>query len=205
MGNLKTIWLVVCLSALVSCSSEKTTPQITRLNNTAVILAFGDSLTYGTGVESKQSYPAVLERLIKRKVINAGIPGETSDIGLDRLPDLLDEFKPSLLILIHGGNDYLRRANEQALQQNLTAMISHAQNANIDVIMLSVPKPSLLLKPAKVYAQLANQFNLPIEETVLTEVLKNKQHKSDNIHPNAKGYQIMAERIQALLVNAGAI
>ena len=96
--------LFLCLNA---CGD--TEKVFTPLAKDAVILAFGDSLTYGTGTNKNFSYPALLEKLTQHKVINKGVPGEISSAGLKRLPKLLDQYKPRLLILIHGGNDILKK------------------------------------------------------------------------------------------------
>jgi len=92
---------------LFSCGQEQ--PQLDKLSKDAVILAFGDSLTYGTGAKPAESFPVILEKLSNRKVINAGIPGELSSSGLDRFPEVLDKQQPELVILCHGGNDILRK------------------------------------------------------------------------------------------------
>ena len=100
------LYMLLMLIGLTGCSSDLELPP---LNNDAVILSFGDSLTSGTGANKAESYPAYLEQLISRKVINAGVPGELSERGLKRLPALLEEHQPDLLILCHGGNDLLRK------------------------------------------------------------------------------------------------
>lgn len=95
---------------LTACSSQ---PKLSFLANDAVIVAFGNSLTFGTGAEPKENYPAVLEKMIGRRVVNAGVPGEVTGDGLLRLPEVLEREKPALLLLCHGGNDQLRRLNQQ--------------------------------------------------------------------------------------------
>lgn len=201
MNNLLVYLIVLLLSA---CS--KSEPVFEKLSDDAVILAFGDSLTYGTGASKDNSYPKTLSTLSDRKVINAGIPGEISREGLDRLPELLDHYQPELLILIHGGNDILRKLPRQQTVDNLNQMIDTANQRNIKVVMLGVPNPGLfLISSAEFYQQVANEQKIPIDIETLPEILSSNHLKSDMIHPNSDGYKVMAENIYNLLVNTGAL
>lgn len=180
-------------------------PQIDPIPEDGTILAFGDSLTHGSGVNKEQSYPSQLARLINRKVINAGIPGELSADGLKRLPGLLDQHQPRLMILIHGGNDMLRKKNLNKATDNLRAMIREARNRNIAVVMMAVPNPTLILSPAGFYEVVADELNVPIEVDAISDILQYPGNKSDAIHPNEKGYRMMAERLKTLLQDANAL
>ena len=111
-------------------------PELPALAAADVILAFGDSLTYGTGAREDESYPAVLARLSGHEVVNAGVSGEISAEGVARLGGVLDEYRPGLLLLCHGGNDMLRQMDSKAMENNLRAMIHQAQERNIPVILL---------------------------------------------------------------------
>ncbi len=180
-------------------------PKLDRLDANATVLAFGDSLTFGTGAAADQSYPAVLQRLIGRKVIAAGVPGEASQEGLARLPEALDEFKPQLLILCHGGNDFLRKLGEQNAAANVRAMVRLARGRGIAVVLIATPKPGLMPSAPEFYAEIAKEFGIPLEDGALKKVLTDNALKSDLIHPNASGYARVAEAIAQLLKNAGAV
>jgi acyl-CoA thioesterase I len=201
------LWVSIMLAvaaavAMMACSSGARLP---RLGGDAVILAFGDSLTFGTGASPGESYPAVLERLVGRRVVNAGIPGETSGQGLSRLPAVLDKERPALLILCHGGNDLLRRLNRQQTADHLRMMIRLARDRKIDVVIVAVPSPALSLSPPSFYREIAEEVNVPFEGDVLARVLADGSLKSDYIHPNAAGYRELAGAVAALLGKSGAV
>jgi len=198
--------LLLSVFALLSAGCSEETPKLRALSEDAVILAFGDSLTYGTGANHQtESYPAVLASLSGRTVINAGVPGEVSGEGLNRLGKMLDEHQPDLVLLCHGGNDLIRKLDETALSQNLTQMVEQIRAQGAEVVMLSVPKPGVFLKPAPLYSQLAAKLRLPIANEIIADVESETSLKSDAIHPNATGYRLIAERVYELLSESGAL
>jgi acyl-CoA thioesterase-1 len=195
--------LFLCALLVAACGGSK--QKLPKLDAGSVVLAFGDSLTYGTGANPGESYPAVLERAIGRKVVNAGVPGETSAQGRDRLADALEEHKPRLLILCHGGNDFLRRLDDGAAAQNVRAMIGLARARGIDVVLLATPKPGLPPSIPTFYGEIAAELGVPFEEGVIRTVLFDNRLKSDMVHPNAEGYSRIAAAVEKVLKKSGAI
>lgn len=201
--KIKVLISVIILILISACGDDA--PKLSRLSTDAVILAFGDSLTNGNGAKEGESYPAVLESLTGRKVINAGVSGEESTEGLARLPDVLEEYQPKLLILCHGGNDLLRKKNAAKMETNVRAMIQLAKDKNIPVVLLGVPKPGLFLSTAEVYKSIAESTNVVFIENLVLDVLKDKTLKSDTVHPNKDGYRVMADTINSVLQESGAL
>lgn len=161
-----------------------------------LFLAFGDSLTFGYGASRGESYPARLEEKTGLTVINAGIPGELSEEGLLRLPGLLERYHPAVLLLCHGGNDILQKKDPEKLRANLEAMIHLAQKRRIDVVLIAVPEFALIhMEPHPLYEEIAERHGLIFEPDILTTILHDNRFKSDTIHPNAIGYEMMAEAV----------
>jgi acyl-CoA thioesterase I len=193
--------LLALLLSLTGCGS----PQLPPLAGDAVVLAFGDSLTFGRGATPEESYPAILQELIARKVVSAAVPGEVTQAGLARLPVALEEHRPKLLILCHGGNDILRNLGMAQAEANLRAMIKIAKERGVAVVVIAVPERGLLLSPAKFYGRIADDLELPLEDDVIGAILGDATLKSDTVHPNAAGYRKLAEAVAALLKKSKAI
>jgi len=191
--------------ALVVASCGQRVPRVAPVGPSDVIVAFGDSLTYGTGAAENESYPAVLAQLIQRNVVRAGVPGETTVGGLARLEGVIAEHRPALVIVCLGGNDMLRKLDETQTRSNLREIIRTIKGRGIAVALVGVPKPALITSAPAFYAELAQEFDLPYEGKVVTDVLYRAEFKADPIHPNAKGYRRIAEAIAELLKKAGAI
>ena len=194
--------LLACVLALAACAKS---PQLARLGPDDVVLTFGDSLTYGTGASEQESYPAQLGRMTGRRVVQSGVPGEVTSQALARLPGVLDEYSPRLLLLCTGGNDFLRRLGKLQAAANVRAMVRLAKGRNIDVVLIAPPEPGLTLSPPSFYDDIATEFHIPYESDVMGEVLRKPELKSDPIHPNASGYRIVAERLTELLRKSGAL
>jgi acyl-CoA thioesterase-1 len=198
-------WLgVACLMVgLTSCGGSSV--RLPRLADNATILAFGDSLTFGTGAAPNKSYPARLSSLIGREIVNHGVPGEISRDGLNRLPGVLDEVKPALLILCHGGNDFLRKLDSKETEANVRAMVKLARDRHISVLLMATPRPGLMLSAPEFYDKIGSELSVPVEGAVLAKVLGDNSLKADLVHPNEMGYARVAEALAAALERSGAL
>lgn len=194
--------LGLTLLQLSACSSG---PALPPLAADAVLLAYGDSLTYGTGAEPEQSYPAVLSKLIGRRVVNAGVPGEVTAEGLARLPETLERVKPSLVILCHGANDLMQGMDQRRTADNLRAMLALIRERGASAVLVSVPAIGLSLSPPPFYGQVAGEAGIPCEGKVLPRIMGTRSLKSDIVHPNGAGYRAMAEAFANLLRRSGAL
>jgi lysophospholipase L1-like esterase len=196
---------LLALAAVLAVACGPSVPRLPKLDEAGVILAFGDSLTFGTGASPQQAYPAALERKLSRKVVAAGVPGETTEEGLRRLPGVLDEVRPQLLVLCHGGNDFLRRLDEGKAADNVREMVRIAQGQGVAVVLLSTPKPGFGAQKVRFYEEIGREFAIPVETDVIADVLTSNKYKSDLVHPNVAGYARIAEAVADLLRKAGAV
>ena len=195
---------IALMAALLACGGASKA-KIDKLDRNAVVLAFGDSLTFGTGAGAGESYPAVLERNTGLKVVNGGVPGEISADGLERLSEVLDEVQPKLLILCHGGNDFLRKMDDAGVAKNVRLMIRLAKAKGIPVVLLATPKPGIPPSVPVFYGEIAAGEGIAFEAAAMKDVLFTSSLKSDPVHPNGKGYAQIAAAIEKLLKKSGAL
>jgi len=199
MGITRSIAILCLLAVCAGCGGH---PKIRKLSPSSVVVAFGDSLTFGTGAGEEESYPSVLAKMIGCRVVNEGVSGENTTSGLARLPGVLENDQPDLVILCHGGNDMLNGQDPAITIANLTAMITMAKNAGADVILIGVPKPGLLLKPAAFYREIAAKQKIPIDAETLAKILSSPALKTDPVHPNAAGYRELAESVKTCIIGS---
>ena len=195
--------------ALVGCGDA--TP-LTAVPAGSVVLAFGNSITFGTGAAGPgEAYPTQLAALSGWQVVNAGIPGDTAAAARERIDGILEVTRPALVIVELGGNDFLRRRPEAAVKEDLRAIVTAIKRSGAQVVLVAVPKFSLLgavtgrLPDSTIYAELASEEQLLLIEGTLADVLSDAELKTDPIHPNAKGYRQLAAGIAEQLHRAGLL
>lgn len=175
----------------------------------ATVLALGDSITFGTGAPPEASYPAVLARLTGWNVVNAGVPGNVSAQALQRLPALLEQHTPSLVLLSIGGNDLLRQLPEAQTREHIRQSVGLARAAGAQVVLIGVPRPSMAgaligsLSDHPMYADLARELQLPLYADGWARVLGDADLRSDTIHANAAGYEAFARGLADALRERG--
>lgn len=203
--------LALALALLLpACGPDAPRARLAPLPAGAVVLAFGDSLTHGTGAggydpQPGLSYPEALARETGLAVLRSGVPGETTDRGLSRLPAVLAQTRPALVILEHGGNDFLRGLPETDTEANLTAMVRACREAGAQVLLLGAPRPGLRLALHPVYERVAAATGAALDGDLLPALLADASLKSDPLHPNARGYAQMAQGVAAALRRLGAL
>ena len=156
------------------------------------ILSFGDSLTQGVGASRGKDYPNQLAQIVGRSVVNAGISGETTEGGKRRFAEVLEQNQPDVVVLLEGGNDFLRNVPRAQTKANLGAMIEMAQARDIKVLLVAVPAKSLMLSDALIYQELADQYHVPLLSDTISDLLGDRSVKSDTIHLNDTGYKKLA-------------
>ena len=184
------------------------------LPSTSNVVILGDSLTFGTGAATGEDYASILASTTGWHVINAGVPGNTTQDGLARLNDLLGahesgEQKIDLLLVELGGNDFLKHVPESQTINNLKSILSQAKARNIHIALIAIPEFSPVgaafgtLSDHPLYEKLAVETDTPLIEDLFSDVLAKNSLKADYIHPNAAGYRVVAEKLHEALIDLG--
>ncbi len=202
------IALLAALVLLSACGKEKVAAPLPA---GSVVLALGDSLTFGAGVTPEQAWPSLLATRTGWTVINGGVNGDTSGGALMRLPSLLEENKPALVLVTLGGNDMLRHVSQQETVANLEKIIALVRVHGAQAVLLATPQPSLAgavfrnLSAPDFYEEVAERQQVPLIEDAIPDVLSDPQLKGDPLHPNAAGHALLVEKIFKGLQSIGYI
>ncbi len=200
--------LAVALAPLTACGRK--TPRAQAVPAGATVLALGDSLTSGVGASSDTAYPAVLQQLTGWKVVNGGVSGDTSAQALARLPGLLQQHQPALVIVSIGGNDFLRRQTTSDTRTRVRQICEQARAGGAQVLLVAVPELSLLaaagrLSDHALYEEIADELKIPLHRKGWSAVLADARLRSDQIHANATGYAQFAQGLVDTLRDTGLL
>jgi acyl-CoA thioesterase-1 len=204
-------WLLPAAFSLVLSLGCAERHPFEALSADAVVLAFGDSVTAGVGASAGEDYPGQLAELTGLKVVNAGVSGDTAREAGKRLGPLLANHQPDMVIVELGGNDFLRQTQAARVKEYVRGIIRAAHETGAVVVLVSVPRLSLLrasvgaLTDSPIYAELAAEEGVLLVPDVFSEVLSDDALHADKIHPNARGYRQLAQGIQAVLVDRGLL
>lgn len=181
-------------------------------DNPGIIVALGDSLTFGYGLDQGEAYPTRLEGKLKAagyqwQVINAGISGETSSGTLDRITGIID-LKPDIVILEIGANDGFQRVPPKDMQQNIDRIVTILRESRVTVILAGmklIPSAGLGLREefSSVYPTVAKKHGAILFPFFLEGVAGvSSLNLEDGIHPTGEGYRIITENIYPFVVKA---
>ena len=187
----------------------RTEPTLDVADARPIIACFGDSLTAGYGIEPSSSYPADLQHLLDAagyhyRVVNAGVSGDTTKDGLERIHRVLAQ-KPQIVVLEFGGNDGLRGLPVEGTQRNIATMIEQFQHGGAKVALAGISLPAqygsdYITHFNSMYPQLARQFHVPLLPFILQDVYGVQGDiQSDGVHPTAQGAKQVAANVEKLI------
>ena len=194
---MKKILLGVGIIAVVGVAILTFWPEAAITNypsDGTTIVAFGDSLVEGVGATEGNDFVSLVSREIGEPIINMGVSGNTTQLGLDRLDEVLAK-DPKIVILLLGGNDFIRRVPRATTEGNLRTMIERIQARGAIVVLLGVRGGILSDGFDAMYEDLAATYGTAYVPDVLDGLFGKNEFMADGIHPNDRGYQVIAERV----------
>lgn len=162
------------------------------------IIAFGDSLVAGVGSESGGGFVSMLSKDLGVPIINLGISGNTTKDGLMRV-GIIDNYRPKIVLVLLGGNDFLRKVPEGEIFSNLEGIITHVQSRGSTVVLLGVRSGILSNRYDGAYEDLAKRLGAAYVPDVLDNVFGVPELMYDTLHPNDTGYRIIADKVRPVL------
>lgn len=191
----KYFYLIAVLFLVVACN--KPIPKNYPNSNTDII-AFGDSLTKGYGAVENEAYPARLSQMLGREVVNLGVSGNTSANGLARI-DEIKRYSPYMVLIEFSANDFFRRIPKEITEQNLKEIVRQVQEIGAIAVLVDTGGAYPMEAYTKIQKQIAKEYNTLFVPAIMDGIYNEKALKSDQIHPNSKGYEIVATKVKKVI------
>lgn len=189
------IILSACIVLVVVYQTVFHSPPVTNSTPSGeTIVCFGDSLTFGTGAGSGQSYPSSLSSMIGLEVINSGVPGNTTADALERLDRDVLTHNPRIVLITLGGNDLMRDIPRDEAFANLEEIVRRIHRQGALVVLGGINVPLFDRRFDEAYEEVHRQTGCLLIPNVLKGLIGKHDLMADQIHPNGNGYKIMAER-----------
>ncbi len=189
--------LSYCVIVFTGCAKREIKNVDSKGKN---IICFGDSITFGYGVNQGEDYPSALAKIIDAPIINAGIDSDTTTEALERLKsDVLDR-DPLLVIIEFCGNDFMRQIPKETTITNIRKMVELVQAKGAMVAIVDISAGLFLTDYRAIFRNLAKETSSIFIPSVLSGIITNPSMKSDFLHPNAAGYKIMAQRVYRAII-----
>ncbi|MCK9572525.1 MAG: GDSL-type esterase/lipase family protein [Candidatus Omnitrophica bacterium] len=192
MKNNFAIIVIFLTSLICGCAKQEVANISSQGKN---IICFGDSITFGYGALAGEDYPEELAKMVLLPVINAGVSGDTSFEALKRLDSDVIQKNPRLVIVEFCGNDFLKKVPLEDTLKNLDEIITRIQQAGAMVALVDISAGMFFKEYRAVFKKLARKKQAIFIPAVLSRVITNPSMKSDFLHPNQRGYKIVASRV----------
>ena len=194
----RSIGLAVCAALLIAVYwwTAPATPGAAKPTSGRTIVAFGDSLVEGRGATPGRDFVSVLSRRLGTPIVNAGRSGDTTAAALSRLDRDVLARDPKVVIVLLGGNDFLRRVPVQSTFANLQQIVDRIRRRGAAVVLVGVSVGLLSDPYASEYTTIARRNAAGLVPGVLDGIIGNRELMADSIHPNDRGYAIIAERLE---------
>ncbi|MDD3729839.1 MAG: GDSL-type esterase/lipase family protein, partial [Endomicrobiaceae bacterium] len=179
----------VCFFIVSGCAQKAAIQP--KLEKT--IVCFGDSLTHGTGASNGETYPYFLQKFTNLTVVNAGVHGDTSQQGLDRIDEIF-QFKPFMVLIEFGANDFFRKIPTAVTKKNIESIVDKIQASGATAVILCT-EDNQLPELRRILVEISNDKNAPILSGILNEIWTDRTLFADDLHPNSAGYKIVAEKV----------
>ena len=191
----KYFYLILILFCVIACGQKdpKNYP-----NSNIDIVAFGDSLTYGQGAGRSETYPAYLSKMIGREVVNLGVSGNTSAMGLARI-NQIKKYSPYMVLIEFSANDLFRRIPREQTENNLREIVQQVQEMGAIAVLIDTGGAYPMETYTKIQKQISKDYNTLFVPGIMDDIYSKKSLKSDQIHPNVEGYKIIAAKVKKII------